>query len=83
MTTDKECFEATAREIENGYGYLCADRMNDANRRMFADIIASALSAAFEDGRKAALDDLAQRRAAELQRVRELCGISDDAGKPE
>ena len=72
-TTDTERFEATAREIANGYGYLCADRMNDANILQFADIISSALSAAFEDGRKAGAEQ--ERAVWELSRINQELGI--------
>lgn len=44
-------FDARAKDIVNGYGYLCADRMNDWNILQFASIVSAALSQAFEDGK--------------------------------
>lgn len=44
-------FDARARDIVNGYGYLCADRMNDWNILQFASIVSAALLQAFEDGK--------------------------------
>lgn len=44
-------FDARARDIVNGYGYLCADRMNDWNIRQFASIVSAALLQAFEEGK--------------------------------
>lgn len=48
---DTPDFDARAREIVNGYGYLCADRMNDWNILQFASIVSAALLQAFEEGK--------------------------------